>query len=104
MAIAYLHSMDLAKPGQGSVKLRLTEPFPGADHAVADGGRACPACGKPVAVQGRNMRPSLDDRAWESDAHCASCGVRLGLIRAEVDTLFGVREDRAVLHGRCRVY
>jgi predicted RNA-binding Zn-ribbon protein involved in translation (DUF1610 family) len=68
-------------------------------------GFACPHCGGELVVQGRNTRDSQDDRALEADAYTACCGqVRVGTIRAEVDTIFGLREDRAVLQGRCRVY
>lgn len=78
-------------------------PYEGADHVVVDG--VCPACGvKPFKAQGGNPRPSADDRAYEADAACARCGARVGTLRAEVDTLFGVREDERVLNGRCRVY
>lgn len=78
-------------------------PFKGADHAVADG--ACPHCGDaPFKVAGRNMRPSEDDRAYEADAVALCCRERVGTLRAEPSTLFGVREDERVLRGRCRVY
>jgi len=78
-------------------------PFEGADHAVAEG--ACPHCGSETfKVQGTNMHPSQDDRAYEADAKCAACDLYVGTLRAEMNTLFGVREDRAVLNGRCRVY
>lgn len=85
------------------VRHTIKTPFDGADHALAT--IPCPHCGvAAMGVQGSGMRPSEDDRAWEADGHCASCKKRVGLIRAEPDTLFGVREDRAVLNGRCRVY
>lgn len=75
----------------------------GAKHAVAD--CVCPRCGvEPLCVSGRAMRPSDDDQAWEADGHCIACREHVGLIRHEPDTLFGVREDETVLHGRARVY
>lgn len=75
----------------------------GARHAVCD--RECPRCGvEPLCVSGRAMRPSDDDLAWEADGHCIACREHVGLIRHEPDTLFGVREDETVLHGRARVY
>lgn len=70
--------------------------------AEADG--ACPRCKhQPLRVLGNGKRPSDDDRAWEADGSCFDCAEPLGLIRAEVDTMFGVREDIAV-GLRARVY
>lgn len=77
-------------------------PYKDADHAVVE--TVCPHCTKPLRVQGGGMRPSADDRAWEADARSVCCGKPVGVIRAETGTLFGVREDQAVLAGRCRVY
>lgn len=77
------------------------EPAP--DHAVFEG--SCSSCGaSPFKVAGTGMRPSLDDRAYEADGRCLLCGARVGTIRAEMSTIFGVREDNAVLRGRPRVY
>jgi len=68
-------------------------------------GEACPSCGEPeYKVSGGNRRISSDDRAYESDAYCCKCNTFVGTLRLEVDTLFGLREDNAVLNGRCRVY
>ena len=76
---------------------------PQGDQAVVEGD--CPLCGsKSFGVQGTGQRPSADDRAWEADGVSTCCRRRVGVIRAEMDTLFGVREDEAVLNGRCRVY
>lgn len=82
-------------------------PFQDADHALASG--ACPYCareedGGGFKVAGSGRRPSADDRAWEADAGCLACKAHLGTLRVETNTLFGVREDEAVLRGRCRVY
>lgn len=82
---------------------KLTLPHQQADHALVEG--ACPKCGSiDFGVQGKNMRPAEDDRAHEADGYSTCCQKLVGTIRAEMDTLFGVREDEAVLHGRCRVY
>lgn len=81
----------------------VTLPAPGADHAVAEG--CCPSCKTAdFKIAGKGQRPSADDRAHEADGVCLACRKSVGLIRAEPDTLFGVREDEAVLHGRPRVY
>lgn len=98
---------------------RAHERGPGADHAVADG--RCPGCGFQALydiaqangasrdecgfkVQGTGRRPSEDDRAYEADAVAACCGQRVGLLRLEVSTLFGVREDEAVARLGVRIY
>ena len=68
-------------------------------------GVMCPGCrATPLAVLGSGTYASEDDRALEARGYCAACRAHVGVIRAEVDTVFGVREDRAVLNGRCRVY
>ena len=86
-----------------TIRIPLHLPHEGADHAIA--ASACPKCTAPnFGVQGANQRPSDDDRAWEADGYCCACKQHVGTIRAEPDTLFGVREDEAVLRGRCRVY
>jgi hypothetical protein len=88
---------------EGTERRRCSLPAADADHAVASG--ACPNCGaEGFKVQGTGMRPSVDDRAWEADAVAACCSAHVGALRVETNTLFGVREDEAVLRGRCRVY
>lgn len=84
-------------------KIRIGLPFPEAGHAVVKA--PCPHCGAcPFHVSGAGRRPSTDDRAWEADAVSRCCDKPVGVIRYETNTLFGVREDEAVLKGRCRVY
>lgn len=76
-------------------RIRCTVPFVGADHAVADG--ACPLCkAEPFKIAGAGRRPSTDDRAWEADAVAYCCDQPVGVIRAEPNTLFGVREDAQI--------
>jgi hypothetical protein len=71
---------------------------------------ACPYCGveevepKGFKVAGSNRRIAKDDRAYEADAGCLACKAHLGTLRVETGTLFGIREDEAVLNGRVRVY
>lgn len=88
----------------GEAQRKAAPPFEGADHALVDG--ACPKCGdKAFAVQGKNMHITPDDRAYEADAVCCACKVRVGTLRAEPSTIFGLHEDEAVLlRSRCRVY
>jgi hypothetical protein len=82
---------------------KARQPFPDADHAQVEG--SCPKCGAAdFKVGGSGRRPSKDDRAWEADGYCLACRAHVGTIRVETSTLFGVREDEAVLRGRCRVY
>ncbi len=78
-------------------------PHDGADHAIADG--ACPSCkASPFRVQGSGNHVAADDRAYEAHGQCLTCSAWVGTIRAEVSTIFGIREDQAVLQGRPRVY
>lgn len=84
----------------GSV--RRLSPLPSGERAIAEG--SCPACGAaelPVAGRGRYVE-TRDTYAARGVALC--CGEDIGIIRARVDTIFGVEEDERVLHGRCRVY
>jgi hypothetical protein len=84
-------------------RLRCAVPSKHSPHVVAPG--QCPDCGEtPWKVSGGTPYPSDDDRAYQATAVSLCCRRRAGIIRAEVDTLFGVREDDAVLNGRCRVY
>lgn len=94
----------LADSGGARRRCRLPGPDFQQDHVTTDG--PCPACGADgeLIVQGTRVRPSSDDRAYEADAVARCCGKRVGVIRTEVATLFGVREDMAVLNGPWRVY
>lgn len=66
--------------------------------------RACTQCGAmPLRVAGRGKRVGGHDY-YEAAAHCAACGECLGVIRAYVNTIFGLEEDERVLHGMARVY
>lgn len=85
-------------------RFRCALPREGCGHVVVLAVK-CPRCGAdPFLVAGAGKRPSADDRAWEADAGCLACGARVGTLRVEADTLFGVREDEAVLRGPWRVY
>lgn len=79
-------------------RVAIATPFEGADHAVVTGG-ACPGCGaSPFKIAGDGRRPSIDDRAWEADGYALCCKRCVGVIRVEPSTLFGVREDEAVMN------
>ncbi len=92
------------QPKDGGARIACVVPFAEADHCVPTG--PCPACKRAdTKLAGSNVRYSADDRAYESDAKALCCGAWVGTLRAEPSTLFGVREDSAVLlNGRCRVY
>jgi hypothetical protein len=82
-----------------------TLPDSGSDHVTVDG-QECPHChATPFRVRGMGPRVAADDRAYEASAACLTCGRTVGVLRAEPSTIFGIREDEAVLrHSRCRVY
>jgi len=86
----------------------LENPFQGADHATVQGDlKQCPKCQAhdTFGIQGKGMHIAPDDRGYEADGHATCCGAYLGIIRAEPSTIFGLREDEAVLlRGRARVY
>lgn len=82
---------------------RCTLDFPEASYAVADG--SCPACGtEPFRVRGTGKRVAADDRAYEADGRCLACTQIVGLLRVEVTTLFGLREDEAVARLGVKIY
>ena len=82
---------------------KMTTSYPEADHAVVEG--RCPFCDTaPFKVQGGGRRASADDRAWEATGFCSACAKRVGTLRVEAGTLFGVTEDERVLRGMARVY
>lgn len=85
---------------------RIAVEPPSAKGQPGRAARACPGCGAaaPLRLTGKNPYLSKDDRALEAPAFAACCGAEVGLLRAEPETLFGVREDHAVLEGRPRVY
>jgi hypothetical protein len=65
---------------------------------------SCPACGvKPFRAFGKE-KSERNDRDIVAEGFCKDCGAHVGLIVVETNTLFGLKEDRAVLQGRCRVY
>ncbi len=107
----WIHLGDSA----GGGRRKAYEPFAGADHALCEG--ACPKCshveqapeggkasGNVFKAAGTGRRIAPDDRHYEADAVALCCKQAIGFFRVETATLFGIREDEAVLQGRCRVY
>lgn len=88
----------------GQARRKVTLPSQDALTATPEG--ACPGCGtSPFQVQGMGRRPSSDDRAWEADAQALCCKKLVGVLRLDVNTLFGVREDEAVFRqAGVRIY
>jgi len=74
-------------------------------HTSAIAVGECPSCGaSPLRVCGRARTIEGHD-VYAARAMCGACDDEIGTIRARVSTLFGLREDEAVLvHGRARVY
>jgi hypothetical protein len=67
----------------------------------------CPACRAkgPTRLGGTGMSIGPDDRHYVADAVALCCKRKVGVLRAYPSTLFGLREDEAVLvRGRARVY
>ena len=82
----------------------LSLPTPEANWLRADG-HTCPDCGaSSLEVRGVHQRDAADDHAVEADARAKCCAATVGTLRYEPDTLFGMTEDRAVLHGPWRVF
>lgn len=66
----------------------------------------CPACKAkgPTRLGGTGMSIGPDDRHYVAEAVALCCKAKVGTLRAYPSTLFGLREDEAVLNGRPRVY
>jgi hypothetical protein len=87
-----------------SKRFKVTEPSDGSSYAIVEK-EACPHCTTtPFKIAGSGKQITTDDRAYEAEGFCLACLKYVGTIRAEPSTLFGLHEDEAVLHGRCRVY
>ena len=72
-------------------------------HAEIEG--SCQHCGvAPLRVQGTGRRIAQDDRAYEADGIAMCCSKFVGVIRVEVSTLFGLREDEAVMRHGVKIY
>jgi len=85
---------------------QLEVPAPGS--RFVDVARRC-ECGSAVVCNVTTWQ--IQGEGWSDtyavEAICAGragCGVKRGVLELVMDTLFGVREDEAVLNGRARVY
>ena len=88
---------------EGGVGVEIPTPPDGSPDASVPG--VYPGCGAgEFRVRGEDCHIAADDRAYESKARAACCAAIVGVLRAEPGTIFGLTEDRAVLHGRPRVY
>ena len=89
---------------QGVEVLELAEaPAPGAS-AVAFAG-SCQLCGaSPFYVAGAGKRIESHD-TYAAEASCLACKGRVGVLRVQLSTIFGLEEDERVIHGSaCKVY
>lgn len=82
-------------------------PWEAAPYVIAEG--VCPGCGAECfRVRGCGIvnadEPPGAGQAYKAGGRCVDCGEAVGWLYTEIETLFGLEEDRAVLHGRCRVY
>lgn len=72
------------------------------EHAIAEG--ACPKCKHdPFLVAGTGQSVESHD-TYRADAVCLSCKERVGVLRVQVETIFGVEEDERVQGGPWKVY
>lgn len=76
-------------------------PFAGADHVVI---ARCPDCGQaPCRVRGTGITHH-DHDTYYARAVALCCRAAIGGMETKVETIFGIKEDEAVLNGRPRVY
>jgi len=93
--------LQLIAPDEPPRSLSVDAPY--ATHALAPG--VCPHCKTaPFYVAGTGVSIASDDRAYEAGAVALCCKRRVGVIRAEVSTLFGVTEDEQVTAGPWKVF
>lgn len=84
--------------------LRCVLPWDEADHVVATGHQCECSRDKDLAVVGDETRITKTAAKVSAPAFCVRCKGSLGVLLVEMNTIFGEEEDRAVLHGRARVY
>lgn len=69
----------------------------------------CPHCGEEnilVSGTGKSIDPDNKHDTYRADAVHASakCAQRIGVLRAKVNTLFGIEEDEAVFRLGIKIY
>ena len=84
---------------------RVRLPIPPDPRAAAvEVTEVCPKCGTtPFLVNGAHRRIATDDRAYEADAWALCCNEPVGILRQEVDTIFGLQEDEETLRAAARM-
>lgn len=86
----------LARPGRIEEAIKAS--------AKEHGGK-CFAEPPPATFRVRsNATPAEDYDTLTGPAECARCRTRVGTLVVKVPTMWGIEEDRRVLHGRARVY
>ena len=65
---------------------------------------ACPHCEHdPLRASGHGV--CVDGHAaYTADAFCFDCGKRVGTLRVQVSTIFGIEEEERVMSGPWKVY
>ncbi len=88
---------------EGREDIPLVEPYDGAPYVENSRLHACEGC-EECMVYCRTCE-TVDDRRKIGTALCYLCDELVGgVLVVEIDTLFGIEEDRRVLMGRPRVY
>lgn len=78
--------------------------LPGSERWIDVDG-ACPTCERgELRVIGDVKRQAIGHDTVTAPALALCCGREIGTVRVEFNTIFGLEEDHAVLHGRPRVY
>lgn len=80
-------------------------PFDNAPHVETKA--TCPCCGATdISVRGDGLHIESHDTYAANAIHYAeNCMKKVGTIRVQMSTIFGLEEDERILvHGRARVY
>jgi len=71
-------------------------------------GVKCQCGAEPMFVSGTGKRisqdPKLKHDTYEADAVCTKCNGHVGIIYAQVSTLFGLEEDERTMNMGIRIY
>ncbi|MGK3981196.1 hypothetical protein WMF38_56895 [Sorangium sp. So ce118] len=78
--------------------------LPGSERWIDVDGQ-CPSCkADEFRVIGDIARQKIGHDTVTAPALALCCGSEVGAVHVELNTIFGLEEDRAVLNGRPRVY